>query len=193
MRLLTATASAMLALSLTGCGDGDDDTEADSSDSPSSSVGSSNVPSTDGDARPCDLVSAADVETAYGVTVGEGEPGLGGHNENDVKFSSSDCDWQAEDHLEVELALSRAADFEGGLTCIPVRYLGQDGAPVDVAGASSATWLASEDPDEVEAQLRACTDSAVLTFSVEAKNGSDVAQLRTSTITVAEKALAGLG
>lgn len=216
VRLAQATSAALLLLTAAACGgDEGDDPDAGSSpdrgqaseaaDSGSPSAGSDDGDDGEGDGgdegdassagarpAPCDLVSSDDVAAAFGTTVDSGTDRFGGHSENDVEYSSVDCTWEAEDQLEVELELSFADDFEQGMVCQTVSYLGDEGKPADVAGADSASWLASEDPNEIEARLRACTDSAVITLHVEDETGANVPQLRTAAITVLEKALTGL-
>lgn len=219
LRLAMATSAALLLLTAAACG-GDSDDDPDSGSSPESEQVSADADASgspaagsDGDADsdggegassagadsdattrpgPCDLVGSDDVAAAFGTPVDGGTDRFGGHSENNVEYSSVDCTWEAEDQLEVELELSFADDFEQGMVCQTVSYLGDEGKPVDVAGADSASWLASEDPNEIEARLRACTDSAVITLHVEDETGSNVPQLRAAAIAVAEEALANL-
>ena len=134
-----------------------------------------------------------DVNAAFGVKVGPGEPGMGSHTDGDVSYTSTDCEWEAEDQLEVQLAVSTAEDFGGELACTPVSYLGEQGTPVKVAGAKSATWLASEDPNEVEARLRVCTDEVTMDLELDAATGTGVEELREQAIGLATKAVAALG
>src|SRR5690606_34006002 len=98
-----------------------------------------------------------------------------------------------EGQLEVQLSVSDADDFGGTLACPPVTYLGDEGAPTKVAGAESATWLASEDPNEIEARLRVCTSTVTMDLELDAATGTGVEELRKQTIDLAAKAVAALG
>jgi hypothetical protein len=200
--MLAATLT-LLALTTAGCGSGDDPVDPDAattSESPTSPTPSeppatedSEEPTTDPSGDPCTLVTDADVKDAFGVDVGAGEPGRGQHVENDVEYTSTNCEWEADDALELSLDLSTAEDFGGTLACTPVSHLGDEGTPVKVAGAESATWLASEEPNEIEARLRVCTAEATMNFELDAASGAGVETLRQQTTKLAAKAVAALG
>lgn len=201
MRLI-AVALTVLALAASGCS-GDDPEPTTTSESPSETPEATEEtddteepteePGQPAAADPCTLVTHTDVNAAYGVQVGPGEPGMGSHTDGDVSFTSTDCEWEAEDQLEVQLSVSDAQDFGGALACEPVTYLGEEGGPTKVPGAKSATWLASEDPNEVEARLRVCTSSVTMDFELDASTGTGVDELRKQTIGLATKAVAALG
>ena len=65
----------------------------------------------------CEVLAPADLKAAYGVAFGDGEVGGGGTSESGVDWQSDNCDWEAQDLVEVQLAISGPDDFEGGFTC----------------------------------------------------------------------------
>ncbi len=178
-----------LALSpvLAACGDGD---EPDDARDPSSSEPVDRTSPTDGEstgsaettsppasetseadtATACDILAPDDIATAYGVTPGSGEIGVGAYTEQGVAWESQNCDFEAEDFMEVELAVASEEDFQAGFTCPPQSDTFATVEKVKVAGADSASWKVSEG-EPFEAELRVCTESVVFDLSLDFEDG----------------------
>lgn len=120
----------------------------------------------------CDAVTSDDVAAAYGVPFGAAEPGGGGHTEGDLGWQSDNCDWEAEDLVEVQLALTGPADFTGGeFTCPEPTSIASTVERVPGLG-DSAYWELDDAPP-LEATLRVCTASYNFDIDVEYEDGVD--------------------
>lgn len=118
----------------------------------------------------CDVITPLDVATAYGATPGEGTIGGGGYSENDVEWQTDNCDFEAEDFFELELALAGPDDFPAGFTCPPQTDVASTVRKVKVPGADSASWEVS-DGQPFEGSLRVCTDAYVFDLTMEFEDG----------------------
>ena len=174
---------------LAGCGDdsdeGDDDTPPSSS-SPSSpgddtegsspgttdtTAGTSTAPA--GLPSACDVLTPDDVAAAFGVDFGPAEPGAGGYTQQDIEWQSDNCDWEAEDLVEVQLALTGPDDFTvGEFQCLEPGDIASTVTPVDVPGADQA-WWDEDDAPPLEATLRVCTASYNFEIELEYEDGVD--------------------
>lgn len=119
----------------------------------------------------CDILQPIDIATAYGATPSAGEPGSGGHNEQDLQWQTDDCDFEAEDFFDVELAVAGPDDFPAGFTCPPQTDIGATVQKVKVPGADSASWKVDDGEDSLEAELRVCTADAVFEISLDFEDG----------------------
>jgi hypothetical protein len=128
------------------------ETSAASTDTDSAST----APSDAGLPGACDVLTPADVQAAFGVEFGPGQIGGGGTAEGDLAWGSDNCDWEATDLLEVELALTGPDDFTGDFTCPePPESVASTYKPV--AGLGSAAYWEVEVSPPLEATLRVCT------------------------------------
>lgn len=118
----------------------------------------------------CDVIAPIDVATAYGATPGEGSIGGGGYSENDVEWQTDNCDFEAEDFFELELALAGPDDFPAGFTCPPQTDVASTVKKVKVPGADTASWEVSDGPP-FEGSLRVCTADYVFDLTLEFEDG----------------------
>jgi hypothetical protein len=183
-RVLLAVAVLLLAPVLTGCGDddsddGDDDTTPSES-SPSSPGGeteSSAPATTDATTAPaelpraCDVLTSEDVAAAYGVEFGPAEPGGGATNEQDLSWQSDNCDWEAEDLVEVQLALSGPEDYTPAFACQEPTSIGSTVEPVSDLGDQA--WWEVDDFAALNTSLRVCTADYNFDIDLEYEDGVD--------------------
>jgi hypothetical protein len=141
----------------------------------------------------CDILEPIDIATAYGATPGAGEVGGGGYSEQGVEWQTDNCDFEAENFFEVELAIAGPDDFPAGFTCPPQTEIVATVEKVKVPGADSASWKVSEG-DDFEGELRVCTDDAVFDISLDFEDGyQHEGDPRAQTIALAEVVLERLG
>lgn len=182
MRSVLAVPVLCVAL-LAGCSD--DDPPADESEdvqSPSAESDSPADPDTDTSPTdagppelpdPCEVVSPEDVGAAFGVAFSAPDPGSGERSEQGVEWVSRDCSWEAEDLMEVELALTGSEDFAAGeLVCPPLLGIGAEVSDARLPGASSAE-VAVQDGVGLEVLARVCTDGGNFDIEVEFEDGVD--------------------
>ncbi|WP_220794142.1 hypothetical protein, partial [Nocardioides pelophilus] len=130
-RGLLVIAALLLTPALGACGDdGDGDSDGDdttpsasATDDPtdatsvaSSEATTATVTATAADGLPpaCEVVTSADVEAAFGVPFGDPAFGGGGHTEQDIAWQSDDCNFEAEDLVQVDVGLTGPDDFRTG-------------------------------------------------------------------------------
>ncbi|MCR1785477.1 hypothetical protein KVF89_23265 [Nocardioides carbamazepini] len=120
----------------------------------------------------CDVVSAADLDEAYGMPFGAPEVGGGSTTEQDVEWSSDDCSFEADDLAEVTVKLTGPEDFvKGSFGCPqPLDVTGVVEPAQDIAGATGGWWKVSS-PPEFEGELRACTDAVLLQIDLDYEEG----------------------
>lgn len=196
MRHTVTALAALLVLTLTACSDNAGDS-ADAEDGPT--TGQTEAEETEDTEETaevpgaCELADAEAVEAAFEQQVPPGQVVSGGHDDsNGVQWQSDNCDWEAPDALEVSLEVAQVGDFEvADEFCPELSYLGDPSEPVDGLG-DEAHWVASEDPDEVEATLRVCTGEVMFDIEVDSALGTDVEALRDQTVTLAETVLSNL-
>lgn len=187
-----------------GDGDGDGATpSASATDSPtdatsvaSTDATTASVTATAGDGLPpaCEVVTAADVEAAFGVPFGDPAFGGGGHTEQDIAWQSDDCNFEAEDLVQVDFGLTGPDDFRtGGFQCPEPRGIAATVSPVEVPGAVEAWWEVDDAPP-LEATLRVCTDAYNFDIELEYEDGVDFqGDPQTQAIALAVVALEKLG
>lgn len=141
----------------------------------------------------CDVLKPLDVATAYGATPGEGSIGGGGYSENGVEWQTDNCDFEAEDFFELELALAGPDDFPAGFTCPPQTDVASTVKKVKVPGADSASWEVS-DGQPFEGSLRVCTADAVFDLTLEFEDAyQHEGDPKVQTIALAQVVLGKLG
>ena len=204
-----AIAVLVLGAVVSGCGDdtdsNDDDTPPSSSpDSPGETTDASSsattgtttgtTEATAGLPAACDVVTAADVEAAFGVPFGEPSIGGGGTTEQDLEWQSDDCNFEAEDLVEVDFALTGPDDFTAGeFQCPKPRAIASTVTPAQVPGASEAWWEVDDSPP-VEAMLRVCTAGYNFEIELEYEDGVDFqGDPMQQSVALAETALGVLG
>lgn len=144
-------------------------------------------------ASACDILAPEDIATAYGVTPGPGEIGVGAYTEQGVAWQSQNCDFEAEDLLEVQVAVASEEDFQEGFTCPPQSDVFATVQKVKVAGADSAGWKVSEG-EPFEAELRVCTESVVFDLTLDFEDGyQHEGDPKVQTIGLAEVVLERIG
>lgn len=121
----------------------------------------------------CDVLTADDVATAFGVEFGDPTPGVGGHTEGDVEWQSDNCQWESTDLVEIQLALTGPDDFTGddAFTCPEPTTILSTVEPVPGLG-EAAYWEVDDDPP-LEATLRVCTSGYNFDLDVEYEDGVD--------------------
>ena len=118
------------------------------------------------------MISAQEVDAAFGVSFGPGEVGAGGTGEGDLAWASDNCDFEAEDLLEVQLALTGTDDFTGDFTCPePPESVASTVEPVPGLG-DAAYWEVEVSPP-LEAKLRVCTAGYNFDVELEYEDGAD--------------------
>ena len=187
LRRVVPVAVLLLAPVLAGCGEDDDGGgDADPSGSPATETSESTEAPTTATATEtsgtgsagalpaaCDVLTPADVEAAYGVGFGTPSTGGGAHTEQDLEWQSDNCDWEAEDLMEVQLALTAPDDFTAGsFTCPEPPAIVSKVTPVEGLDATGAWWKVDESPP-LEATLRVCTDAYNFDIDVEYEDGVD--------------------
>ena len=201
----------MLATVVTGCGDGDDsdDNTPPSSSSPDSPGPSSDAtsdatsPTEDSSAtteapaglpNACDVLTSEDVEAAFGVPFGDPGFGGGGHTQQDVEWQSDNCDWEADDLVEVQFGLTGRDDFTvGEFQCLEPSDIASTVTPAQVPGALEA-WWDRDDAPPLEATLRVCTEGYNFDIDLEYEDGVDFqGDPMQQSIALAETAIGVLG
>lgn len=182
----------VLAPALSACGGDSDNTTDDAAPPPSSSPSdpATSAPTTD-ESSPatdtgtsatassdaalpaaCDVLSEQEVAGAFGVPFGPGEVGSGGTGEGDLAWASDNCDWEAKDLLEVQLALTGTDDFTGDFTCPePPESVASTTEQVPDLG-DTAYWEVEVSPP-LEAKLRVCTARYNFDIELEFEDGTD--------------------
>ncbi|WP_183094383.1 hypothetical protein [Nocardioides stalactiti] len=183
---LFVTPLVIVVAALAGCGDNSDDGSAPPTSSAPSVVVSTQTPTdlgtptggittTEGStALPsaCEVIGAADVAAAFAVPFGPGQPGGGGVAEGDLAWQSDNCDWEAEDLLEVQLALVGPDDFtEGDFTCPEPTAIASTVEPVP--GLGDAAYWDRDDSPPLEATLRVCRADSFFDIDLEYEDGVD--------------------
>ena len=132
---------------------------------------------TDGTALPaaCEVITAEEVGAAFGVSFGPGSPGGGGTSEGDLEWQSDDCGFEAEDLLEVELALTAPEDFTTGeFQCPEPTAIASTVTPVEgLPAPATRAWWDRDDAPPLEAALRVCTDAYNFEIQLEYEDGVD--------------------
>ena len=192
----------LLAPVLTGCGDDEDDsddTTPPSSSSPSSPGGETESSSATTEATTagglpsaCDVLTPEDVTAAFGVAFGAAEPGGGGTNEGDLSWQSDNCDWEAQDLVEVQLALSGPEDYTPAFACQEPTAIASTVEPVPDVGDQA--WWEVDDSGPLEASLRVCTADYNFDIDVEYEDGVDYqGDPKQQSIALAQVVLAKVG
>ncbi len=143
---------------------------------------------------PCDVLTPADVEAAFGVAFDEPSQGGGGYTQQDLVWQSEDCNFEAEDLVEVELALTGPDDFrEGEFQCPKPTEIVATVTRVRGLDAVEAWWKRDENPP-LEATLRVCTESYNFDIELEYEDGVDFqGDPKQQTIALAETVLTNIG
>lgn len=146
------------------------------SESATATAGTSDAPTaTDAAELPdaCDVLTADDVATAFGVEFGDPTPGVGGHTEGDVEWQSDNCQWESTDLVEIQLALTGPADFTGddAFTCPEPTTILSTVEPVQ--GLGEAAYWEVDDSPPLEAKLRVCAAAYNFDIDIEYEDGVD--------------------
>lgn len=211
VRRIWPVAFLLLTPVLAACGD-DTDEASDSAptDTPSTSESTSAAPTTSApveetsSATPppapaglpgaCDVVTSDDIAKAFGVSFEPGDLGGGSTSEQGVDWKSDNCDFDAEDLVEVTVKLTAPEDFTvGTFGCPQPTEIAAIVEPVDdIAGATEGWWKVSDSPP-LEATLRACADDVLVEVDVEYEDGVDYkGDPRNQSIAIAELVLSNL-
>lgn len=143
---------------------------------------------------PCTVVSAVDVQAAYGVTFSEGTAVATDHRERGSSWTSAGCAFTATDLVEVTVELVGPDDFTAGkFGCVQPPEQGSIIEPVDdLAGADRGWWRTSDAPP-LAATMRACTSTVLLDVDLVYEDGVDYeGDPRNQSAALAEKVLARL-
>lgn len=168
MRFLTLTGTALLVIGLAGCSAPVDDTGTEGPASPSESQPAE----PDGGAgEECGGLTTEDLVGIFGVDLEGPEPSMGDSDQNGVTWTSTGCDWENDEaEIEIDLDISDSSDFpEGTITCIEPSGVG-DVTPVE--GIGNQAWWKFDDLNEVEGELRVCTEDRLVELDVDAESGS---------------------
>lgn len=201
-----AVAVLVLAPVLAGCGDdtdsGDAPPSSSSPDSPGETTDATSSAATEettdasaGLTEACEVLTPADLEAAFGVPFGEPVVGAGVHAEQEgLTWQSHDCSFEAEDLVEVKLALTGPDDFtEGSFGCGEPLAIASTVTPAEVAGALEAWWEVG-DREPLETTLRVCTEGYNFDIDLEYEDGVDFeGDPMQQSIALAETALGVLG
>ncbi|WP_322937473.1 hypothetical protein [Nocardioides bizhenqiangii] len=204
-----AIAVLLLAPVLAGCGEDDDPenspptssspdlpdaSNAETSATTSEATSEATTDTSAGLPPACDVLTPADVEAAFGVPFGEPSLGGGGTTEQDIVWQSDDCNFEAEDLVEVDFALTGPDDFTAGeFQCPEPRAIASTVTPVEVPGAVEA-WWDRDDAPPLEATLRVCTEAYIFDIDLEYEDGVDFqGDPMQQSIALAETALGVLG
>lgn len=165
MRSLALTGVALLMIGLAGC------TAPAADNAPPAPSESATSGSDAGTAdEPCGGLTTDDLAGIFGVTLQGPDPSTGDSDQNGVTWTSTGCDWEGEGELELDLDISQGSDFpDGKLVCIEPGGVGEV-TPVD--GIGTQAWWKFDDLNEVEGELRVCTDDRLIEFAVDAETGS---------------------
>ncbi|RHW26413.1 hypothetical protein D0Z08_13810 [Nocardioides immobilis] len=209
---LPAIAVLLLAPVLAACGDDGDeqDNTPPSSSSPSPPESSEPTEKTDATSiapptatsatagaelpAPCDVLTPADVEAAFGVAFGEPSQGGGGYTQQDLVWQSEDCNFEAEDLVEVDFALTGPDDFrQGEFQCPKPTEIVATVTRVRGLDAVEAWWKRDENPP-LEATLRVCTESYNFDIELDYEDGVDFqGDPKQQSIALAETVLTNIG
>ncbi|MHA6693493.1 DUF3558 domain-containing protein [Homoserinimonas sp. A520] len=166
MRSLALVGAALLVIGLGGCSAPAGDT--DEPTAPSESATAEPDVTTGGDQ--CGGLTTEDLVGIFGVDLQGPDPSTGDSDQNGVTWTSTGCDWEGEGELEIDLDISEASDFpDGKIACIEPGGVGEV-TPVD--GIGNQAWWKFDDFNEVEGELRVCTDDRLVEFAVDAETGS---------------------
>ena len=167
MKLLALTGAALLVLGLGGCSAPADESAEPDTPNQSDTV-EPDAPASD---APCGGLTTDDLVGIFGIELDGPEPSSGSSDQNGVTWTSAGCDWENEaSELEIDLDISQASDFpEGTITCIEPGGVG-DVTPV--SGLGTQAWWKFDDFNEVEGELRVCTDDRLVELAVDAETGS---------------------
>ncbi len=181
-----AVAVLLLSPVLVACGDDDepedsppsssspdlpDDSTAGTSDESSAPTSEATTDAPAGLPSACDVLTPEDVAAAFAVEFGPAEPGGGATNEQDLSWQSDNCDWEAEDLLEVQLALSGPEDYTPAFACQEPISIGSSVEPVP--GIGDQAWWEVDDSAALEASLRVCTADYNFNIDLEYEDGVD--------------------
>lgn len=174
MRFLTLTGTALLVMGLAGCSAPVDDTGAEDPAAPSESQSTepeADEPEADAGGGECGGLTTEDLVGIFGVKLEGPEPSMGNSDQNGVTWTSAGCNWENEEtELEIDLDISGVTDFpEGAINCIEPGGVGEVTA---VEGIGNQAWWKFDDFNEVEGELRVCTDDQLVELAVDAETGS---------------------
>src|SRR5690606_38998131 len=172
MKLLALAGAALLVIGLGGCSaPADENTEPDAPNQSATTPPESTQPDVPADDAPCGGLTTEDLVGIFGVELEGPEPSTGDSDQNGITWKSTGCDWENDPiELEIDLDISQASDFpDGKLTCMRPGGVG-DVTPV--SGIGTQAWWKFADFNEVEGELRVCTDDRMLELAVDAPTGS---------------------
>jgi len=167
MKLLALAGAAVLVIGLGGCSaPADENTEPDVPNQ--SETTEPDAPASD---APCGGLTTEDLVGIFGVDLQGPEAETGDSDQNGITWKNTGCDWDNEAiELEIDLDISQASDFpDGKITCIEPGGVGE---VTPVSGIGSQAWWKFDDFDEVEGELRVCTDDRLVELAVDAQTGS---------------------
>ena len=165
MRSLVLTGATLLLIGLAGCSAPAADTDAPTAPSESAS----SEPDATGGGQ-CGGLTTDDLVSIFGVELQGPNPSTGDSDQNGVTWTSTGCDWEGDGELEIDLDISEGSDFpDGTLTCIEPGGVGE---VVAVTGIGNEAWWKFDDFNEVEGELRVCTDDRLVELAVDAETGS---------------------
>lgn len=167
MKLLALTGAALLVIGLSGCSAPDDENTEPNSPGQSESA---RPDASTGDPQ-CGGLTTEDLAGIFDIELTGPTPSTGDSDQNGVTWKSTGCDWENEQaDLEIDLDISQASDFpEGEVVCIEPSGAGE---VTQVSGIGTQAWWKFDDVDEVEGELRVCTDEQLIEFAVDAPTGS---------------------
>jgi hypothetical protein len=167
MKLLALAGGALLVIGLGGCSAPVDETT--EPDAPSQSA--TTEPDASAEDAPCGGLTTEDLVGIFGTELEGPDPSTGDSDQNGITWKSTGCDWENEPtELEIDLDISQASDFpDGKITCIEPAGVG-DVTPV--SGIGTQAWWKFDDFNEVEGELRVCTDDRLVELAVDAQTGS---------------------
>lgn len=164
MRFPALTAAALLVAGLAGCST-PADTGSPAAPEASPSAGTEARP----DASACGGLTTEDLIGLFNVDLEGPDPEAGSNDQNGVTWTSAGCDWEGEG-LEIDLDISESSDFaDGKVACIEPGGVG-DVTAVD--GIGDRAWWKFDDFNEVEGELRVCTEDQLIELAVDAETGS---------------------
>lgn len=167
MRLLMLAGTAILVVGLSGCAAPAG--ESNEPDAPNqSTTAEPDAPTAD---APCGGLTTEDLVGIFGVELEGPDPSTGDSDQNGITWKSTGCDWENEaSELEIDLDISQASDFpDGKINCIEPGGVG-DVTPV--SGIGTQAWWKFDDFNEVEGELRVCTDDRLVELAIDAQTGS---------------------
>lgn len=167
MRFLALTAAALLLLGVGGC----------SAPPPGTGTGTPPSPSEphpggpDTGAGQCGGLATEELVTIFGIDLTGPDASTGDSDQNGVTWTSTGCDWENDaERFEIDLDISQGSDFpDGSIVCIEP---GGVGGVTPVEGVGTRAWWKFDEFDEVEGELRACTDDSMVEIAIDAAAGS---------------------